>query len=144
MGTRECKRRYRVLRWLRDAGACAEKASESELLCEEASMGARHMRKETSKVRPAVQVLYYGILVLILALLAWVIRWHVTLPPGHKGQSYTILLVPIMLLVGHLAGDWRWPRRVRAGLNLLWWLVLALTLYGIFVDSIRISRGNFR
>lgn len=93
-------------------------------------MRVPHLRKEMR--RRDFQVFHYGMLVLMLAFLAWLIHWYLTLPPGHKGQSYTPILILVMLLSGRLMGAYRWPRRVSVALEILWWSGLALTLCFMF------------
>lgn len=95
-------------------------------------MRVPHLREEMH--RPDFQVFHYGMLVLMLALLAWLIYWSLTLPPWYRGKIYAVIFGVVAMLLNRLTGAYRWPRRVSVALQILWWMTLALALFFIFYD----------
>ncbi|WP_040546914.1 hypothetical protein [Pedosphaera parvula] len=78
-------------------------------------------------------VLRYGLLALILSLLAIDIRWRLRLSPGFAGERYSNGVAALMLLFNHLAFQFRWPTPVlTAALRILAFGWLAFGLLYIF------------
>ncbi len=77
----------------------------------------------------AIHPLYrYGMLVFILVLFVLHIKIHLTLPPSYTGDPYIGYVVVLMLLFGHLACAFKWPKGIA---HALWtlssiWIVFAL------------------
>jgi len=71
----------------------------------------------------------YGMLALILGVLAHHIHWHVTLPPGYSYDPYASYVCALMLLLNHLAFAFKWPRRVNIA---MWVLAWSWLIFGLF------------
>ena len=72
------------------------------------------------------KVYCYGMLVVLLPLLAFIVHWHMTLPPDYPYDRYSSLVVPVMLLMNHLAFAFTWKKRVTSILRNLSFIVAAL------------------
>ena len=81
----------------------------------------------------------YGMLVLILGLVAWDIQWYVNLPAGYSYDPYGNGIGALALLLAHLAFQFRWPIRVTIVLRIL---ALAWLLFA-FVYVFYLSRVLF-
>ena len=66
----------------------------------------RALTEPPKRVRP---VFNYAMLAVILLLLAWYIYWRNSLSPDYRGDRYGNAVVVLMLLVNHLAFQFRWP-----------------------------------
>ena len=79
--------------------------------------------RQATEVRPAYR---YGMLVIILALLAWNVQFLLSLPATYSGHRFGSIIVPLMLLFNHLAFSFRWPLNVSFAMHVLayGWLVL--------------------
>ena len=73
----------------------------------------------------------YGILVLIFGLLAWRIKWHLTLSPSYSYDPYSGHIFALMLLFNHLTGAFKWPYRITVALWILCWSWIAFGLFYI-------------
>lgn len=71
----------------------------------------------------------YGILAVILALLAWNIRWRLNLSPRYPHDRNGTLVLALMLLFNHLAFQFRWPAMMTAALRIL---ALTWVIFGCF------------
>jgi hypothetical protein len=91
--------------------------------------------KFVEPAEPAHPAVRYGMLALILVLLAWNIHLFVTLTPGYSGDPYMNGVVVLMLLFNHVAYQFKWPHSATAALRILAWIWLALGLFYIFYLS---------
>jgi hypothetical protein len=73
----------------------------------------------TDPVRPRSRAFAIGLLVSILALLAFDVWWRITLPAGYRGNRDMNLVVIVMLLLNCLASQFRWSRGTTATLRIL-------------------------
>ena len=82
----------------------------------------------TGFAQPPHPAIRYGILVVLVGLLAWEIQSYRTLPPGYPYDPYSNIIVVIMLLFNHLAYMLEWHRHVAVVLRVLslGWLVFGL------------------
>ena len=71
----------------------------------------------------------YSMLAVILALLAWNIRWRLNLSPRYPSDRNGTLVVALMLLFNHLAFQFRWTLLMTATLRIL---ALAWIVFGFF------------
>lgn len=74
----------------------------------------------------------YGMLAIILGLLAWCTRLYFRLPPGYNGDPYGNLVGALMLLFNHLAFAFKWPRPITV---VLWTLAFGWLVFGFFYIS---------
>jgi hypothetical protein len=85
---------------------------------------------EANTRRPMHRPLYrYGMLLFIIGLLAWFIHLDLTSPPSYYSDPYGPYIVPLMLLFGHLAYAFKWPRLVSIALQTLTW---SWIVFGLF------------
>jgi hypothetical protein len=79
----------------------------------------------TEPNQPSHPAYRYGALVFILSLLAWEICRKMQLPPRYSGDPYGTGVVLLMLLLNHLAYQFRWPTPVTIAFRVaaLGWLV---------------------
>ena len=80
-------------------------------------------------LKPMHPVYRYGMLVLILYLLAENIRWYFTLTPDWPYDRYGGLIGVLMLLFTHLSFVFRWPTSITVILRVL---TFGLILFGGF------------
>lgn len=64
----------------------------------------------TSPPQPRSAPFAYGFLVFIVLLLMWNVQLWRSVPPSYPYDRYTNLVVVLMLLLNHLAFQFRWPR----------------------------------
>ena len=84
-------------------------------------------------VKKAVSVVYrYGMLVIILALLAKWVVWFEKLNATYAGDRYSTGVVSLMLLFNHLAFAFEWSKQVAQVLRLVAFAWLA---FGFFYIS---------
>jgi len=102
-------------------------------------MGARHTGEETlEKHGPVWRVYRYGMLVFIVVVLVWSVHFTLAIPPGYEGGRYLAVLPAFMLLFFHLAGFFRWPRRVSIALWTLTLSSIALTWFYVLFLYVRL------
>jgi hypothetical protein len=77
----------------------------------------------------------YGMLALILVLLAQNIHLYLGLPPAYRGDPYGNGVVGLMLLFVHLAYWFRWPSAIAVALKFLAWGWLVFGAFYIFYLS---------
>jgi hypothetical protein len=82
----------------------------------------------TSPSYPGKPLFVYGMLAVILLLLAWNFQVWLSTPPSYPYGRYDNFVVALMLLFNHLAFQFRWPAAVTAALRLLavGWIVFGL------------------
>ncbi|MBP7052034.1 MAG: hypothetical protein KBE65_13550 [Phycisphaerae bacterium] len=89
----------------------------------------------------------YGMLALILGLLAWNLHSYFSLPARYRYDSYMNLVVVLMLLFNHLAFAFKWRRSITVALWTVAWSWIVFGLFYIFYWSrvlypINIPTGN--
>lgn len=112
------------------------------------AMNVRSIFTEPSQ--PAHPAFQYGMLIVILALLAWNFQWYFSLPSDYEGDRYMNLVVACMLLFSHLAYSFRWPLSVTITLRVLAWSWLIFTflfvcyvyLVHILYPIVHVPKGN--
>lgn len=77
----------------------------------------------------------YGMLVLCIGLLLWHVVWLAYLPPGYPYERYNGFVVPLMLLLNHLAFAFRWPRRTTPLLRVGAYLWVIIGCFYVFYVS---------
>ena len=88
---------------------------------------------EPSKdVNPAYR---WGMLTVVLLLLAWNINFLLNLSPAYSGERYMNLVVVLMLLFNHLAGSFRFPPTVTLAVRVLayGWVVLGCAYFFVLL-----------
>ncbi|MCX6848444.1 MAG: hypothetical protein NTY98_05955 [Verrucomicrobia bacterium] len=71
----------------------------------------------------------YGFLVFMVLLLLWNVKLWWSVPPSYPYDRYTNLVVVLMLLLNHLAFQFRWPRW---GMIVMRLLALGWCVFGLF------------
>jgi hypothetical protein len=71
----------------------------------------------------------YGMLGVILVLLAIDLQWRLSLPSAYPHDRNLNCVVVLMLLFNHLAYQFRWPPAATVGLRVLAWSWL---VFGVF------------
>jgi hypothetical protein len=61
----------------------------------------------------------YGLLVLLLGILAERIQWYISLPPTYEGDRYGGAIVVMALLFNHLACEFKWRFWIRVAFRVL-------------------------
>ena len=120
-----------VRAYLQPAGAGGSLDLESQGVLLRGTMGFRSIFTEPSK--PAHPAFQYGMLVVILVLLAADVWWRVSFPPVDRYMNSVVVLI---LLFNHLAYQFQWPPLGTVAIRILaWgWLVCGL-LYVVFCAS---------
>ena len=79
----------------------------------------------------------YGMLAVILGLLAWDVHLYLSLPPGYHGDPYGNFVTVLMLLFNHLAFAFKWRRSVSIGLQIVAcvWLVFGF-FYVVYLGRV--------
>lgn len=84
----------------------------------------------------AVGVAYrYGMLVFCIGLLLWYFVWLAHLRPGYPYERYNGFVVPLMLLLNHLAFAFRWQRRTTLLLRIAAYLWVIVGCFYVFYIS---------
>jgi hypothetical protein len=77
----------------------------------------------------------YGMLVALLALVAFHIFWRLTLPPDWPHESNGVGIVAVTMLLWHLAMWFRWPVPITIALRVLACVAFAFMLFYTFYWS---------
>ena len=77
----------------------------------------------------------YGMLIVILVLLAWQIRWYFTFAHVYNGDPYGTGILVLALLFNHLAFAFNWPRAVAIALWVLAGSWIVFSLFYVFYLS---------
>lgn len=70
----------------------------------------------------------YGFLALICAMFAWSVHWFVTRSPSYHGDPFGNMILGVMLLLNHIAFQFRLPPRITVAARILaiGWLAFGL------------------
>lgn len=71
----------------------------------------------------------YGFLVILVLLSIWIAQLWWSAPPSYPYDRYSNLVLMLMLVLNHLAFQFRWPPRVMAALRVL---ALGWCVFGSF------------
>lgn len=89
----------------------------------------------TEPANESSSTLRYGMLLVVLLLLAFHIQWRLTLPQGYSHDRNGNGIIALTLLFNHLAYQFRWPTAITVALRLLAWGWLIFSCFYIFYWS---------